>query len=98
MNVPLLVFYLLLQVGIAVKERIMGSFVFNEDQSSSNKRTLQTLADDGSIILGSNSCLIGTSKSVNSKNILKPITQVDLSKSLILPGTTYWINDFLAVG
>ena len=88
---------LFLHIDAAVNERNMLSLVLYEEQSSTHK-TLEALIADGSIVRASNSCLIGTSKSGHSKNLLKPITQVDLSKSLILSGTTYWINDFLAVG
>jgi hypothetical protein len=58
-------------------------------------KTIQDLISQGSISLAHNSCLTETGKSLHSVNKVFSIPNNIID---IVPGYTYWINDFMAVG
>ena len=59
-------------------------------------KSLEELVHMGAVQQARNSCLTDTARSLHSKNQVKPNSL--RSDAYALPGTTYWINDFLAVG
>ncbi len=69
---------------------------FGGSSTTGQTKTLEELVHMGAVHQIRNSCLTDTARSLHSKNQVKPISLH--SASYVLPGTTYWINDFLAVG